>query len=64
MIKSTIEKEQALIEKIQKARKDIMRLKDKRKRELGALAMKAGLADIENKRLLSEFEKLAVEFAK
>lgn len=61
MAKTTQEKEQALLDKIQKARKDLNRLKDKRRREIGGLAMKAGLADIDNDTLLTAFEKLAKE---
>lgn len=63
MGKTTLEKEQALLEKIQKAKKDLNRLKDKRRREIGTLAMKAGLADIDNEKLATAFESLAKELA-
>lgn len=61
MAKSVQEKEQVLLEKIQKARQDLNRLKDKRRREIGQLAMKAGLADMDNEELKIAFERIAEE---
>lgn len=61
MAKTTLEKEQALLDKIGKAKKSLNRLKDKRRKEIGVLAMKAGLSDIDDDKLLAAFQKLAKE---
>ncbi len=57
------EKESKLIEKIQKAKKDLSRLQDKRRSEIGKLACKYGL-DIYDDRILDKsFFKLSEELA-
>ena len=58
---SSKEKELKLIEKIEKAKKDLERLKHKRKIELGILACKHGLDEISHKQLDKAFAKLAEE---
>lgn len=54
-------KEQKLLDKIQKAKQDLNRLKDKRKKEIGGLACKHGLNDFSNSILDKAFSKLAKE---
>ena len=59
MPKTSTDKAAALLQKIEKAKQDLNKLKEKRKMEIGELAVKAGLADVDNKRLTSAFEELA-----
>lgn len=56
---STHQKEKNLIEKIEKAKIALARFQEKRKGELGTLAVKAGLAHFENEKLFSLFQKIA-----
>lgn len=55
------EKENQLIEKIAKAKKDLLRLQNKRKIEIGMLAVKNGLDGFSNSVLDAAFKKLAKE---
>lgn len=59
--KSLSEKEKQLLDKIDKAKKDLLKLKDRRKNELGEMAIKAGLHAFDDHDLKSGFEKLAKE---
>lgn len=59
--KSHVDKEKALIEKLEKAKKDLAKLQNKRKMEIGQIAMKAGLSTIDDKTLAKAFSKLAKE---
>jgi hypothetical protein len=61
--KSPSEKEKNLLEKIEKAKKDLAKLKQKRKEKLGELAIKAGLASIDNELLEKHLNKLAQELS-
>jgi hypothetical protein len=61
MSKSISEKEKKLLDKIEKARKDLSKLKQKRKEKLGELAIKAGLAGIDNQVLQERLALLAKE---
>ncbi len=63
MSKSPSEKEKNLLEKIEKAKKDLAKLKQKRKEKLGELAIKAGLASIDNELLEKHLNKLAQELS-
>ncbi len=62
--KSLAEKEERLLNKINKAKKDLSRLKGKRKNELGDLAIKAGLHSFHDHDLKAGFESLAKELSK
>ena len=57
------EKESKLIEKIEKAKKDLSRLQDKRRNEIGRLACKHGLDAFDDKLLDQSFAKLSKELA-
>ncbi len=57
------EKEQKLIEKIEQAKKDLARLQDKRRIELGKLACKHGLDAYEDSALDKAFAKLSKELS-
>lgn len=57
------EKEKKLIEKIEKAKKDLLHLQKKRKEEIGHLAYKHGLDHLDNQTLEQAFANLAQEFA-
>ena len=59
--KSLSEKEKRLLDKIDKAKKDLLKLKGKRKNELGEMAIKAGLHAFHDHDLQAGFEKLAKE---
>ena len=48
-----------LEETIESKKKQINQLKEKRKREIGRLAVKAGLDKMDNKTLQAEFEAIA-----
>jgi hypothetical protein len=58
---SSREKEQKIIEKIEKAKKDLAKLQDKRKSEIAGLARKHGLDKFDNEHLDKAFAKLAKE---
>lgn len=47
---------------IEKARKQIQDIKEKRKVEIGKLAMKAGIDEFDNEFLLQQFEDIAKNF--
>lgn len=55
------EKEQKLIEKIAKAKKDLSSLQEKRKKEIGHMAYKHGLDHFDNTTLDKAFAQLAEE---
>lgn len=55
------EKQQKLIEKIEQAKKDLLALQEKRKREIGSLACKHGLDRLDNETLGNAFANLAKE---
>ena len=55
------DKEQRLIAKIERAKKALTNLKEKRKREIGSLACKHGLDRIDSQQLNAAFENLAKE---
>lgn len=57
------EKENRLIEKIEKAKKDLQKLQEKRRIEIGRLACKYGLDGYENKLLGERFSDLAKELS-
>jgi hypothetical protein len=52
-MKSTYEKEKELLKKIDKAKKDLVKLKEKRKSELGDIVIQSGLGDLDDKKLKS-----------
>ena len=56
-------KEQKLLEKIEQAKKDLLALQEKRKKEIGALAYKHGLDRIDNEKLSQAFANIARELA-
>ena len=56
-------KEQMLLDKIKKTKDSLNKLRDKRKKEIGDLAVKAGLGEIDNQTLKTAFEKLATELS-
>ena len=64
MSKTLSEKEQQLINKIEKAKKDLASLKQKRKEKLGELAIKAGLANVDNHVLQEHLSRIAQELAR
>ena len=53
------EKEKQLLKKIEKTKNDLMKLKEKRQRELGKLACDAGLDVFDNETLKKYFLKFA-----
>ena len=53
------EKEQKLLSAIEKARKELTRLKEKQKLELGALACRYNLHELDSSVLKDEFSLLA-----
>ncbi len=55
------EKEQKLMAKIEQAKRALLNLKEKRKREIGNLACKHGLDRIDSQKLNAAFENLAKE---
>jgi len=56
---ANLEKEKKLLEKIEKAKKDLSRLRKKRVVECGELVAKYGLDQYDNTILSEVFEKLA-----
>ena len=54
-------KEKKLLDKIEKAKNDLVRLQNKRKLEIGKMAYKHGLSDFSDATLDQAFEKLAKE---
>lgn len=56
-------REQKLLEKIDRAKKDLVALQERRKKEIGALAYKYGLDRIDNERLSQAFANIAQELA-
>ena len=58
---SVKEKENKLIEKIEKAKNDLAKLQSKRQLEIGKIAIKHGLDSIDNKILNNHFAKMAEE---
>lgn len=61
MAMTTHEKEIALLEKIEKARKDLAKLKEKRKIEIGEMAIKSGLGEFDNETIESKFKQIVQE---
>jgi hypothetical protein len=61
MSKSPSEKEKKLLDRIEKAKKDLAKLKQKRKEKIGELAIKAGLSGIDNQVLQERLAQLAQE---
>lgn len=59
--KTTTQKEQELLKKIEKAKNDLIKLQQKQKIEIGALAYKHGLNQLEISALDHAFAKLAKE---
>jgi len=55
------DKESRLLEKIEKAKQDLVHLQERRKKEIGALAYKHGLAHVDTITLDKAFSKLAKE---
>ncbi len=64
MPKTLSEKEQQLIKKIEKAKKDLANLKQKRKEKIGELAIKAGLANVDDQLLQDHLSRIAQELAR
>jgi len=64
MAKTVADREKALLEEIENKKKKLDQLREKRKKEIGELAVKAGLNKFENKILKSAFEKLSKELDK
>jgi hypothetical protein len=64
MPKTLSEKEQQLINKIEKAKKDLANLKQKRKEKIGELAIKAGLANFDDQLLQDHLSRIAQELAR
>ena len=60
--KTIVEKEEALVAQIEKAKKSLLNLKNKQKIALGSLAQKHGLNNIDLKKLDAAFKKLSEEF--
>jgi 1,2-phenylacetyl-CoA epoxidase catalytic subunit len=56
-------REQKLLEKIDRAKKDLVALQERRKKEIGTLAYKYGLDRIDNKKLSQAFANIAQELA-
>ncbi len=56
------EREAKLLGKIQKAKQELSRLQNKRKTEIGAMAVKYGLDELSNSKLEKAFKKLSEEF--
>lgn len=62
MAKKTIsEKEKSLLEVIEKAKKDLARLQEKQKIEIGNLAYKFKLNELDTSILEKEFKEIAVK---
>ena len=53
------EKAGSIEEQIKLAQEKLSRLQQKRKLEIGDIALKSGLSDIDNKKLLIEFQSIA-----
>lgn len=58
---NSLEKEKKLLERIEKAKSDLLKLQNKRKMEIGKLAYKHGLESVDDVTLDKAFEKLAKE---
>ncbi len=60
MVKKSIsEKEKELLDKIEKTKKELMKLQEKQKIEIGTLAYKYNLQNINIKTLENEFKDIA-----
>ena len=59
--KTIVEKEEALVAQIEKAKKSLHNLQNKQKIELGALAHKHGLHKIDLDKIGAAFKKLSEE---
>jgi len=57
------EKEQKLLQKIEEAKKELQKLQQKRRLEIGQLACKHGLDQLDNQRLDELFGQLAQQHA-
>ncbi len=62
-VMTAISKEQKLLEKIEQAKKDLLALQERRKKEIGALAYKHGLDRFNNEKLSQAFATVARELA-
>ena len=60
---SSKEREQRLIEKIEKAKNDLAKIQDRRKAEIGAIAFKHALDHFDNEVLDPAFKRLAKELS-
>ncbi len=60
---TVISKEQKLLEKIEQAKKDLLALQERRKKEIGTLAYKHGLDRFDNEKLSLAFANVARELA-
>ena len=60
---TVVSKEQKLLEKIEQAKKDLLALQERRKKEIGALAYKYGLDRLDNEKLSQAFANIARELA-
>lgn len=60
---SAKEKENKLLAKIEEDKKKLIALQEKRKHEIGSLAYKHGLHDLDNELLEKAFAKLSAEFS-
>jgi len=58
-----LEKEQKLLEKIEQAKKQLLEIQERRKKEIGALAYKHGLDRFDNVALNKMFANIARELA-
>jgi len=56
-------REKKLLEKIEQAKKDLLALQEKRKKEIGSLAYKYGLDRLDNEKLSKAFANIARELA-
>ena len=57
--KTTSEKEKSLLEVIEKAKKDLIRLQEKQKNEIGSLAYKFKLNNLDANVLENEFKEIS-----
>lgn len=62
--KTLVEREQELVLKIQKAKKELDTLQKKQRQEIGALACKHGLNNFETSTLDKAFSELSVKLTK
>ena len=60
---SVLTKEQKLIEKIEKAKKELVNLREQRKAEIGQIAYTCGIAELSNDALKTAFMALAQQHA-